>query len=238
MSAIVQKILDIARGEIGVTENPSGSNKVKYNDAYGGGPKAWCCVYIWWLFREAEASKLFYGGDKTAYVPTLLSFHKKAGQAVTKDYQPGDVIFFDFNSNGVADHVGLCESWDGKNITTIDGNTGEGSEANGGAVMRRTRSAKYIVGAFRPDWDVVTDAEPADPVPVYSIDLPLLKKGSADESVRALQMLLTGRGYSTNGADGKFGSNTDTALRRFQRENGLTVDGRCGPKTWSALIVM
>lgn len=149
----VKKLLDLARGELGVSESPAGSNKVKYNDAYGGGPKAWCCVFIWWLFRQAEASKLFYGGGKTAYAPTLLTFHRKAGQAVVGDYRPGDVIFFDFNGNGLPDHVGLCESWDGQNITTIDGNTGEGNEANGGAVMRRTRSGKTICGAYRPAYE-------------------------------------------------------------------------------------
>lgn len=145
-----EKILALARGEIGIKESPAGSNKVKYNDEYGGGPKAWCCVFIWWLFREAEASELFFNGAKTAYAPALLTYHRKMGRAVSGDYKPGDVIFFDFNGNGTADHVGICESWDGTTITTIDGNTGEGNEANGGAVMRRTRHKKYIVGAYRP----------------------------------------------------------------------------------------
>ena len=145
-----EKILAIARGELGVKESPAGSNRVKYNTEYGGGPKAWCCVFVWWLFREAGASELFFNGAKTAYAPALLTYHRKVGQFVSGDYQPGDVIFFDFNSNGTADHVGICETWNGTNITTIDGNTGEGNEANGGSVMRRTRHKKYICGAYRP----------------------------------------------------------------------------------------
>lgn len=146
-----ERVLDLARGELGVKESPAGSNKVKYNDEYGGGPKAWCCVFVWWVFREAGASELFYGGQKTAYCPALLNYHKR--QAVRGDYKPGDVIFFDFNGNGTADHVGICESWDGTIITTIDGNTGEGNEANGGAVMRRPRHKKYICGAYRPAYE-------------------------------------------------------------------------------------
>lgn len=148
-----KKILDLARGEIGVKESPAGSNKVKYNTEYGGGPKAWCCVFVWWLFREAGAAALFFNGSKTAYAPALLTYHKKMGQAVSGDYEPGDIIFFDFNGNGTADHVGVCESWDGTNMTSIDGNTGEGNEANGGAVMRRTRNKKYICGAYRPAYE-------------------------------------------------------------------------------------
>ena len=152
-SVTAEKILALARGELGVKEYPAGSNKVKYNTEYGGGPKAWCCVFVWWLFRQAGAAKLFFNSAKTAYAPTLLAHHKKQGQAVSGDYLPGDIIFFDFNGNGTPDHVGVCESWDGTNITTIDGNTGEGNEANGGAVMRRTRHKKYIVGAYRPAYE-------------------------------------------------------------------------------------
>lgn len=146
-------LLALARREIGVTESPKGSNKVKYNDAYGGSAKAWCCVFVWWLFQQAGSQKLFYGGKKTAYAPTLLSYHRKARQFVGDDYEPGDVVFFDFNGNGTPDHVGICESWDGTYMTSIDGNTGEGNEANGGAVMRRKRHKRYICGAYRPAYE-------------------------------------------------------------------------------------
>lgn len=148
-----KKVLEIARREIGVKESPANSNRVKYNTAYygrevSGGNYAWCAAFVWWVFREAGASELFYGGGKTAYCPTLKTYHK--GQAVKGDYKPGDVIFFNFSGKTNAAHVGICESWDGTYITTIDGNTGTGNEANGGAVMRRKRSKKYIVGAYRP----------------------------------------------------------------------------------------
>lgn len=153
-----EKILAIARGELGVKESPAGSNNVKYNTAYygrevKGAGYPWCCVFVWWLFREAGASALFFNGAKTAYAPALLTYHKKMGQAVSRDYKPGDIIFFDFNGNGTADHVGVCESWDGTYMTSIDGNTGEGNEANGGAVMRRRRHKMYICGGYRPAYE-------------------------------------------------------------------------------------
>lgn len=148
-----ERVLALARGELGVTERPAGSNKVKYNTAYygrevSGAGYPWCCTFVWWLFQQAGASKLFFGGGKTAYCPALLTHHKE--QVVRGDYRPGDVIFFNFSGKTGAAHVGICEKWDGTNITTIDGNTGSGNEANGGAVMRRTRNKKYIVGAYRP----------------------------------------------------------------------------------------
>ncbi|MBR2934057.1 MAG: CHAP domain-containing protein [Oscillospiraceae bacterium] len=149
-------LLTLARGELGMTERPAGSNKVKYNTAYygrevSGAGYPWCCTFVWWLFQQAGASALFYGGGRTAYCPTLLTYHKKQG--VRGDYRPGDVIFFNFSGKTSAAHVGICEKWDGEYITTIDGNTGSGNEANGGAVMRRTRHKKYIVGAYRPAYE-------------------------------------------------------------------------------------
>lgn len=150
-----EKILQLARNELGVVEYPPSSNRVKYNTAYygrevSGSQYAWCAVFVWWLFRQAGASVLYYGGGKTAYCPTLMSYHK--AQAVT-DYNPGDVVFFNFDGGKNAQHVGVCESYDGTNITTIDGNTGTGNDANGGAVMRRTRNKRYVVGAYRPAYE-------------------------------------------------------------------------------------
>lgn len=66
--------------------------------------------------------------------------------------------------------------------------------------------------------------------------LPLLKKGSKGSAVWAMQTLLTDRGYSTQGVDSDFGSNTEDALERFQNANGLEADGECGKMTWAKLI--
>lgn len=152
MSTTCQTLLAWARDEIGTADTG------KYNRAYYGydSSAAWCAAFIWWLFQQAGASQLYYGGGKTAYCPILLNYHRARGQAVS-DYQPGDVIFFDFNGNGIPDHVGLCESCGGNNITTIDGNTSLTSQASGGQVMRRTRNKKYICGAYRPAYEEEID---------------------------------------------------------------------------------
>ena len=157
--ATAQQLLDIARAELGTKESPAGSNNVKYNTAYYGREVydglwdtefPWCVVFLWWCFRQAGAAELFYGGSKTASCRQLLSYHKR--QAVT-DYQPGDLIFYNFHGKATAEHVGICESAGGSSIVTIEGNTGVGNDANGGAVMRRTRSLGQIVGAYRPAYE-------------------------------------------------------------------------------------
>ncbi|NJR73039.1 MAG: peptidoglycan-binding protein [Scytonema sp. CRU_2_7] len=71
---------------------------------------------------------------------------------------------------------------------------------------------------------------------------PTLQKGSKGESVKHLQDLLNRADRQKNfgnppplNVDGDFGSNTDTAVRNFQKFYGLSIDGIAGPKTWEKL---
>ena len=68
--------------------------------------------------------------------------------------------------------------------------------------------------------------------------MPTLRKGASGEYVTLMQTKLIQRGYdlSPYGADGKFGTKTFNALKQFQKDNGLTADGICGKKSWSALL--
>lgn len=70
------------------------------------------------------------------------------------------------------------------------------------------------------------------------VKMQTVKKGSKHAHVKVLQRLLIGSGYSvgSSGVDGSFGPATDTALRKYQKANGLTVDGSCGPATWAKLL--
>jgi hypothetical protein len=71
-----------------------------------------------------------------------------------------------------------------------------------------------------------------------TVNLHQLKKGNTGEEVKALQILLIGRGYSVGkaGADGEFGADTETAVKAFQKDDGQTADGIAGVKTWGALL--
>lgn len=63
----------------------------------------------------------------------------------------------------------------------------------------------------------------------------LSKMGSRGDEVRRIQQKLKNWGYYTGSVDGIYGSQTQNAVRKFQRDNGLTVDGIAGPKTLSYL---
>ena len=73
---------------------------------------------------------------------------------------------------------------------------------------------------------------------VCTVNVSVLKKGGKGESVKALQILLIGNGFSCGsyGADGAFGDATENAVRKFQKAKSIGVDGIVGPATWSALL--
>lgn len=203
--------------------------KVSYTDA-------WCATFV-----SAVAIQLCY----TDIMPTecscnkLIELYKKLGVWVENENRtpnPGDILFYDWEDDGKgdntgrSDHVGIVEKVADGKITVIEGNYKN-------AVTRRTLSVngKYIRGYALPKYDA-ENAENKEGV--CTVELNVLKKGAKGNEVKAMQTLLIGYGFScgSSGADGDFGSNTDKAVRAYQKAKGLSVDGSCGPKTWAKLL--
>lgn len=74
-------------------------------------------------------------------------------------------------------------------------------------------------------------------VPQPTSNKPTIRRGSSGVYVTLLQTALIQRGYTcgSSGADGVFGAKTESAVKAFQKDHGLTADGICGPKTWEAI---
>lgn len=146
-----EAVLQIARWQLGVMENPAGSNRVKYAEAYGLNGYAWCVMFVWWVFREAG-----FNLRKTASCTDLSNAYKAAGQWVTSGYKPGDIAMFDFdgNMNGETEHCGIVVDVGPGYIVTIEGNTGPSNQSNGGMVMERKRSLSVVTGACRPNYNM------------------------------------------------------------------------------------
>jgi exopolysaccharide biosynthesis protein len=62
-----------------------------------------------------------------------------------------------------------------------------------------------------------------------------LRRGMTGQDVRDLQSALVALGYDPKGVDGIFGPGTDAAVRQFQKDNQLVVDGIAGPATYRTL---
>lgn len=174
-TATADDILKIAAAEIGTTEYPANSNRTKYGQDYGWNGVAWCVIFQWWIFAQAHAQGLFYGGQKCASCSQLKKYAEKVGRWVTGGYRKGDLVIMDFpNNNTETDHVGIVESVNGTVLITIEGNTSPddgGSQYNGGAVCRKRRDTRTvkIVGAYRPNYkeDDMTGKEIYDKLQEY-----------------------------------------------------------------------
>lgn len=155
MNQAIEKLLGIARAEIGVKESPAGSNKVKYNTWYygkevSGSSYAWCAVFVCWCFAQAGLRSLI---KITGGCTTMMNWYKQNGQTIDpKSAQPGDLVFYQFDRDTYADHIGIVESVTRDGVVAIEGNTSLTSNDNGGAVMRRTRKWSQIMAVARPKW--------------------------------------------------------------------------------------
>lgn len=204
--------------------------KVSYTDS-------WCAAFISALAIQCNATDI---------IPTecgcgeMIALCQRLGIWIEDDgYVPkeGDIIFYDWQDDGKgdnkgwSDHVGLVEKVNGTTITVIEGNVND-------AVGRRTITvnSRYIRGYAVPKY-----AESNEEVPSQkeiSITLNELQKGSKGKQVKTLQCILVGYGYEigTDPIDGDFGAKTEAGVRKYQENNGLTIDGIVGVKTWTRLL--
>jgi len=153
--ASVKELLTVATKQLGITEWPANSNKVKYNTWYygrevSGSAYPWCMAFVQWCYAEA-GMRLPY---KTASCGALLNWYKQHHpECVVTRPEPGDIVIYDFPGGGPTDHTGIIESAAIGKITAIEGNTtsgSSGSQSNGGGVYRRTRSTSCVRAYIRP----------------------------------------------------------------------------------------
>ena len=71
---------------------------------------------------------------------------------------------------------------------------------------------------------------------MVTVECQVLQKNAKGKPVRALQAILNARGFDCGVVDGDFGQKTDSAVREFQKANGLNADGSVGPATWEVLL--
>jgi len=144
----MSRIIEIAKAEIGQTENPKNSNKSKYGKWANYDGVAWCGLFVSWCYYMAgkPLPKIGFSFNGFAGCQTAVAYFKKNGK-ITKNPIEGSIVFFDWNNDGRYDHTGLFVRWieQGKTFETIEGNTAIGNDSNGGTVMVRRRSVNTAI---------------------------------------------------------------------------------------------
>ena len=86
----------------------------------------WCAIFVSWCADQCgylDAGVL----PKMEGVRPYVDWFIERGQWQGRDYEPspGDIIFFDWESDGLADHVGIVEKVENGLIYTVEGNSGD-----------------------------------------------------------------------------------------------------------------
>ena len=118
-------VLDIAKAELGYKE--IGNNDTKYGKWYGLNNNPWCAMYVSWCFDQAGLANKVAAQTKKGFASCqagLKWFTSKGKIVPVGKAQAGDIVFFQFDTDSDADHVGICASNDGKKYLMVyEGNT-------------------------------------------------------------------------------------------------------------------
>lgn len=225
-----QDVLNKALSQNGTVESPPNSNKTPYGLWYQpslNGQK-WCAMFVSWVFDHA-GHPLGHIQTKNGihHCQSAHNYYKEKGQ-LTSNPQPGDIVIYDWEGNGYADHIGIFIKWTNSAQTAIEaweGNTSTSNDSDGGGVMKRIRSRNLIKSFINPG--VYTDTA-VTPVPSS------LTKGARGAQVTQLQKYLYDIGYTIE-IDGWFGNETEMLLKDYQTKNAMNPTGIADAVTIGAL---
>ena len=219
--------------------------KVPYN-------VAWCDVTVSAAFILAGAVDLI-GGIECGVEEHIAIFKSKGiwiedGKITPK---PGYIITYNWDqwsqpNDGYADHIGIVEDVRDGKIIVIEGNYNNAVNRRsipiGWGYIRGYAAPKYAEAKSTKVTNSTTEVtNSTTKISTYTFTPQTVSNGSSGKSALLLQTLLRGLGYL--GADnrqldldGQAGTNTISALKRYQGDHGLDRDGVAGPATWRKII--
>jgi hypothetical protein len=192
-----------------------------------------CSGLFSWAFKQLGG--YMYHGSNTMYKSYCNSKGKLSGGKRTDGQylKPGTALFTGTeNDHG---HVGLYIG-DGKVIEA------KGTQA--GVIESKASEKKWTYWGEMKGVDYSTSGSTSVPTsngnqgfPEKTTWHPTIRRGSKGQDVIDMQTMLykLGYGLGVDGIDGDYGRNTEKAVKEFQSDHRLTVDGVCGPMTWDAL---
>ncbi|WP_337413763.1 CHAP domain-containing protein [Vescimonas sp.] len=114
-----QAVVDIAKSQVG---NVGGQ---PYWSWYGFTSRVeWCACFVSWCYGQMGLSEPRFAACQSQGIPWFQS-HGQWGGRDYANIAPGDAIFFDWDLDGRADHVGIVVGTDGSKVYTVEGNSGD-----------------------------------------------------------------------------------------------------------------
>lgn len=255
MSNTAADVMRIAIGELGYSRWNDPQTGTKYgrwyaaytgNSWYGDNGVPYCAMFVSWCMNQAGATA---PGIPGAYCPWILDAGKASGKMVpVSQAKYGDLVLFDWEGDGVSDHIGFVEKNTGTSLQCVEGNT------NNGAVARRSRAYSTVIGVIRPDYSgTPSTSTPPSSGGSSSTDSIAVDGLWGPATTRALQKVL---GTPVDGIvsdqwtayrasnPGLISSSWEwhnparkgsVVIKAMQGKIGATADGFGGPETFKAL---
>lgn len=222
--------LNAFRGYIGKVEEPPGSNRVPgVTDRYGMvGP--WCAMSITCALEDAG-----YAGFHYAYCPYIEHDARAGVNGLRWSDTPevGALALYDWEGDGIADHVEAVEALEGAFMVTIGGNVADACKRQ----RRRIDLARgFVILPWAAPLEVTVGPGGSPPAPAPA--MPTVRQGSRGQAVADLQRVLNAKAGAGLAVDGVFGPATFEAVENVQRFFALSVDGIVGPQTWTMVLYL
>ncbi len=155
MTLEISKVLNLCKSQLNYTEGPN--NDTKFGKWFGLNNQPWCAMAASKMYFDAGIIKSVSDKPKGyASCDLWLKYLTKNNQIVpVGQAKPGDLVFFQFDGDAAADHVGIVK-WHNtalKYIQVYEGNTSSGksgSQSNGDGYYLRRRDYKTIMAIARP----------------------------------------------------------------------------------------
>ena len=126
----------------------TGNNHTIFGEWYGMDYQPWCAMFVTHCFviGAGHDGPSFVRANRYSYVPYVVNDAKagRHGLTTTRSPIPGDLVCFDWELDGLPDHIGLFESGNTGSFVAIEGNTSPADNSNGGQVMRRQRGGTGV----------------------------------------------------------------------------------------------
>ena len=227
---VSNKDLDSKTGNKGLANYTKYARDINKLGLMGCQGQPWCATYQFWLevqeFGLEQALKN-WNMTKDSYVGynCFSTYNKfKAAGKISKTPQVGALVIF------TTSHMGRVIKVSGNKFWTNEGNTSSKAyERNGGMVAMKSY---YTNDSKIKGFCIIDYNKCSSPIRSY------LMRGDEGSAVKELQKNLIAAGYSCGTADGDFGTKTEDALKKFQKDYGLTVDGLYGAKTKAKLVAI
>ena len=244
--SLVDSIINTAKTYIGTTEGSNNHkeiidlyNKGRYSDAYQMTMNdPWCCAFVVAMFVQCNAADII---PCYAACDQMISMFKSWGRWKNKssEVHAGDIIFYDWNGNLSADHVGIVVQNRFGDLSVIEGN-----KSDSVAYRNISSTSCQILGFGVPNYDACDgssgesriDSTSEDLDASYIKTLPVLQYGKTNVYVKILQVLLNYYEKANLEVDGQYGVLSKKAVADYQMKYKLEVDGIVGTETWTHLL--